>query len=235
MGEVESSHSKQRIEEEEVAFCRRRNARRYIASLDHYGRIRVTIPQGGTSREALKFVRENGAWLREQQRKREELLESSKLKQGDEIWYRGDKHTLGVSKDWGRPVMHFADQRIFLSDENIDLARPLGIRFRLLARKELPERTRQLASRFELLPSKVSIRDQRTRWGSCSSSGVISLNWRLIMVPNRVVDYIIIHELMHMLEMNHSHRFWKLVEAACPEYREHESWLESNHSELGWG
>jgi len=235
MEEVESSLRKERIEEEEVAFCRRRNARRYIVSLDRYGRIRVTIPQGGTRREALNFVRENGAWLREQQRKREELLENSKLKQGDKIWYRGDKHALEVSKDWGRPVLRFADQRIFLSDENIDLARPLGARFRLLAKKELPERTRELAGRFELLPSKVSIRDQRTRWGSCSSSGEISLNWRLIMVPNRVADYIIIHELMHMLEMNHSPRFWDLVEAACPEFRERENWLESNHSELGWG
>ena len=142
---------------------------------------------------------------------------------------------LTVSKDWGRPVLYFADQKIFLADENIDLSRPLRQRFRLLSKEELPGRTKTLADRFELSYPKVSIRDQQTRWGSCSSSGVLSLNWRLIMVPSSVVDYIIIHELMHLREMSHSPRFWKFVETACPQYRESEQWLKTHHSELGWG
>ena len=200
------------IEEDEVKFCRRRNARRYIASIDRHGQIRVTIPDGGSRCEALEFVRENSIWLRDQQKKCQEEVEEAKLKSGDTIWYRGDRHNLTVSKDWGRPVLYFADQKIFLADENIDLSRPLGQRFRLLAKRELPGRTKTLADRFELSYSKVSIRDQQTRWGSCSSSGVISLNWRLIMVPSSVVDYIIIHELMQLREMSHSPRFWKFVE-----------------------
>ena len=223
------------IEEDEVKFCRRRNARRYIASIDRHGQIRVTIPDGGSRCEALEFVRENSIWLRDQQKKCQEEVEEAKLKSGDTIWYRGDRHNLTVSKDWGRPVLYFADQKIFLADENIDLSRPLGQRFRLLAKRELPGRTKTLADRFELSYSKVSIRDQQTRWGSCSSSGVISLNWRLIMVPSSVVDYIIIHELMHLREMSHSPRFWKFVEIAFPQYRESEDWLKTHHSELGWG
>ncbi len=223
------------IEEDEVKFCRRRNARRYIASIDRHGQIRVTIPDGGSRCEALEFVRENSIWLRDQQKKCQEEVEEAKLKSGDTIWYRGDRHNLTVSKDWGRPVLYFADQKIFLADENIDLSRPLGQRFRLLAKRELPGRTKTLADRFELSYSKVSIRDQQTRWGSCSSSGVISLNWRLIMVPSSVVDYIIIHELMHLREMSHSPRFWKFVEMAFPQYRESEDWLKTHHSELGWG
>lgn len=223
------------IEEDDVKFCRRRNARRYIASIDRHGQIRVTIPEGGSRCEALGFVRENSIWLRDQQKKCQEEVEEAKLKSGDTIWYRGDRHNLSVSKDWGRPALYFADQKIFLADENIDLSRPLGQRFRLLAKRELPGRTKTLADRFELSYSKVSIRDQQTRWGSCSSSGVISLNWRLIMVPSSVVDYIIIHELMHLREMSHSPRFWKFVEMAFPQYRESEDWLKTHHSELGWG
>ena len=223
------------IEEDEVKFCRRRNARRYIASIDRHGQMRVTLPDGGSRCEALEFVRENSIWLRDQQKKCQEEVEEAKLKSGDTIWYRGDRHNLTVSKDWGRPVLYFADQKIFLADENIDLSRPLGQRFRLLAKRELPGRTKTLADRFELSYSKVSIRDQQTRWGSCSSSGVISLNWRLIMVPSSVVDYIIIHELMHLREMSHSPRFWKFVEMAFPQYRESEDWLKTHHSELGWG
>ena len=200
MEAVRLSFIEKGIEEDEVKFCRRRNARRYIASIDRHGQIRVTIPGGGSRREALEFVRENSSWLRDQQKKREEQVEKAKLKSGDTIWYRGDRYNLRVSKDWGRPVLYFADQKIFLADENIDLSRPLGQQFRLLAKRELPGRTKTLADRFELSYSKVSIRDQQTRWGSCSSSGVISLNWRLIMVPSSVVDYIIIHELMHLAE-----------------------------------
>ena len=235
MEAVRLSFIEKGIEEDEVKFCRRRNARRYIASIDRHGQIRVTIPGGGSRREALEFVRENSSWLRDQQKKREEQVEKAKLKSGDTIWYRGDRYNLRVSKDWGRPVLYFADQKIFLADENIDLSRPLGQQFRLLAKRELPGRTKTLADRFELSYSKVSIRDQQTRWGSCSSSGVISLNWRLIMVPSSVVDYIIIHELMHLREMSHSPRFWKFVEMACPQYRESEHWLKAHHSELGWG
>ena len=235
MNAVELSFVDKRIEEDEIKFFRRRNARRYIASLDRFGQIRVTIPNGGSRREALRFVREHGPWLREQQIKHEELVDKSKLKHGDTIWYRGERHVLEVSKDWGRPMLLFSDQRLFLADENVDLSRPLGKRFRSLARRELPVRTKALASRFKVSYTKVSIRDQRTRWGSCSSTGVISLNWRLIMVPCSVVDYIIIHELMHLLEMNHSPEFWRLVEDACPDFRVSEHWLKANHSELGWG
>jgi len=80
--------------------------------------------------------------------------------------------------------------------------------------------------------SQVSVRNQRTRWGSCSRKGAISLNWRLIQVPESVRDYIILHELMHLREMNHSPRYWAQVAAVCPNYRESEAWLRANSSLL---
>lgn len=71
----------------------------------------------------------------------------------------------------------------------------------------------------------ISIRDQKTRWGSCSSSGRLNFNWRLIMTPPGVVDYLVIHELVHLERPDHSKEFWKRVEARCPDYHEHEAWL----------
>jgi hypothetical protein len=94
-------------------------------------------------------------------------------------------------------------------------------------------RTRELALLHGIAIHRVSVRAQKTRWGSCSARGTISLNWRLIQAPPRVVDYLIIHELMHRREMNHSARYWKLVAGAFPDYRRAEQWLKSNRIEMG--
>jgi predicted metal-dependent hydrolase len=79
----------------------------------------------------------------------------------------------------------------------------------------------------------VTVRNQRSRWGSCSAGGTVSLNWRLVQAPESVRDYIIYHELMHLREMNHSHRFWARVEEVCPGWRDAERWLKRNGSLLG--
>ena len=80
---------------------------------------------------------------------------------------------------------------------------------------------------------RVVVRNQRSRWGSCSARGTISLNWRLVQTPDFVRDYIIYHELMHLREMNHSGRFWARVEAVCPGWRAAERWLEQHAGLLG--
>ena len=100
---------------------------------------------------------------------------------------------------------------------------------RLLARakRELPPRLLELAAQHQLSVSRISIRNQRWRWGSCSRGGHICLNWRLVTMPEAVRDYVLIHELMHLKRMDHSPKFWKLVAAACPAYEEARAWLRS--------
>jgi predicted metal-dependent hydrolase len=93
------------------------------------------------------------------------------------------------------------------------------------ARKELPARLLELAAHHGLMVSRVSIRNQQWRWGSCSPSGHICLNWRLVDMPSSVRDYVMIHELMHLKRMDHSRQFWKLVAAACPDYQAARAWL----------
>ena len=80
---------------------------------------------------------------------------------------------------------------------------------------------------------RVTVRNQRSRWGSCSAGGTVSLNWRLVQTPDLVRDYIIYHELMHLREMNHSTRFWARVEEVCPEWREAERWIKRNGALVG--
>ena len=97
----------------------------------------------------------------------------------------------------------------------------------------LGNRTWELSALTGVEVKHVTVRDQRSRWGSCSANGTISLNWRLVQTPESVRDYIIYHELMHLREMNHSARFWARVEEVCPGWREAEHWLKRNGSLLG--
>ena len=131
-----------------------------------------------------------------------------------------------------------SDKGIFLGPEKLivsnlasDLRPAVEEHLRRLAERELPPRVMEYAGIHQLSVQRVTVRGQRTRWGSCSRRGTISLNWRLIQTPPFVSDYIILHELMHLREMNHSSRFWRQVESVCPDYRQAEQWLK-HHSTL---
>src|SRR5687768_11882508 len=103
------------------------------------------------------------------------------------------------------------------------------------AAEELPPALRELAAQHGISVGRVSIRNQRSRWGACSSRGSITLNWRLVLVPDFVREYVMVHELMHRRELNHSTRFWRHVAAACPNYQEARKWLLSEGQRLFTG
>jgi len=103
------------------------------------------------------------------------------------------------------------------------------------ASRELPVHLQRLAEHHGLTVSRVSVRNQRSRWGSCSQSGHICLNWRLVLMPEAVRDYVLIHELMHLRRLDHSPHFWRLVAHACPEYQRARTWLRENRQTLEVG
>lgn len=105
-----------------------------------------------------------------------------------------------------------------------------GLRAR--AQRDLPPRLLALAARHGLTVTRVSIRNQRTRWGSCGRDGHISLNWRLVLMPDAVRDYVLLHELMHLRRMDHSPAYWALVAEACPWYLEARRWLRRHGRDL---
>jgi predicted metal-dependent hydrolase len=123
------------------------------------------------------------------------------------------------------PEVWFRGQKIPTAEFDLKEAQALAV-------TELVNRTRELAAQTHSEISRVTIRDQRTRWGSCSRRRAISLNWRLIQTPQFVFDYIILHELMHLRQMNHSKRFWDEVEKVCPAWREAEKWLRQHGREI---
>ena len=169
-----------------VYFVRNRRARRYILRVDLDGRVRVTIPRGGSKRDGSAFALTQREWVRRQR---------SRL---------------------GAPAAARADVASA----------------RARAAVELPARLRELAERHGLAVARISIRSQRTRWGSCGPDGHISLNWRLVLMPDWVRDYVLIHELMHLRRLDHSPAYWRHVEAACPDYRLARRWLRLNGPSL---
>jgi predicted metal-dependent hydrolase len=106
--------------------------------------------------------------------------------------------------------------------------------YRQEAHRVISEKAQALAAQYGVGFGRISIRAQKARWGSCSSRRNLSFNWRLILAPPEILDYIVIHELTHLTEMSHSRRFWTLLGARCPDYRQHESWLKKNGATLGF-
>lgn len=217
-----------------VVFARSVRARRYRLTLRRDGTAVATIPARGSVREAERFVAEHAAWLeraRARQRRRPRTAEVWTV--GTRVLWRGELTEIRLASAGERSQVCLAADVFRVRTPDGDLRPALEAQFARRARIELPARTWELAAVHGGEVRHVAVRNQRSRWGSCSRTGTISLNWRLVQTPDFVRDYIIQHELMHLREMNHSARFWARVEEVCPAWREAERWLKRNGSLVG--
>ena len=214
-----------------LLLVRNVRARRYVLRLRPDSTARVTVPRGGSFSEARRFAHRNLAWL-EAQLKKPPAHPSPrpKWRPGSEVLFRGELVRLEVEVN-GDNVIRLGPEKWTRINRTDDLRPAVEGYLRRLAERELPLRVMEFAARHQLAVRRVTVRNQRSRWGSCSRRATISLNWRLIQAPPFVCDYIIHHELMHLREMNHSPRFWRQVETVCPGYRTAEQWLKQ-HSRL---
>jgi predicted metal-dependent hydrolase len=201
-------------------------ARRYLLRLRPDGTASVTIPRHGSISAAKDFAARNIGWLEQQfQRLAAQPKSPTGWQIGTEILFRGSPVRIESEADG---FIRFGPERVIVADANADLRPAMQKHLRQLAAKELPPRVMELATRHEINVTRVSVRNQKSRWGSCSRRGTISLNWRLIQSPAFVRDYIILHELAHRRQMNHSEKFWMEVARLCPDYREAERWVKQN-------
>ncbi len=209
-------------------------ARRYRLGLDRSGNPRLTIPRRGSFSEAQRFAQQHVAWLKRPiERRAASRRQQADYASGDAILFRGELQRYQMAESCDGSLLQFAGENIpIIRNTGDDSAARREAVLRWMheqARRELPVRTRELGLLHGLEVARISVRNQRTRWGSCSNRRVISLNWRLVQVPEHARDYIILHELMHLREMNHSKRYWKLVAHACPDYQKAESWLKEHN------
>jgi predicted metal-dependent hydrolase len=201
-------------------------ARRYLLRLNPDGSARLTIPRGGSVRVAQAFLERHTGWLAKQlERLAARPRKPATWTLGTEIFYRGERVQIEASQPG---CIRFADQIMPTVNASEDLRPAIERHLWALAARELPPRLCELAALHGFTVRRVTVRNQRSRWGSCSRRGTISLNWRLIQTPAFVQDYLHLHELAHLRHMNHSARYWAEVERLCPDYETAERWLKQH-------
>ena len=219
---------------DEIVFRLSATARNYRLSLDRDGVAVATIPLRGSMHEAERFVERNLGWLeRARERLRRRPRAADVWTVGTRVLWRGEITEIRCAAGGDCPCVCLGADVFRVPRLGGDLRPALHARFIRLAKVELPARAWELAAHTRMNVTRVSVRNQRSRWGSCTAGGVISLNWRLILAPDFVRDYIIHHELMHLREMNHSSRFWACVEEVFPAWREAEAWIKRNAGYAG--
>jgi predicted metal-dependent hydrolase len=210
-----------------LRLVRHRRARRYVLRVTASSDVVVTMPRWGSIAEAKAFAEQHLQWIAAERLRRATEAGSRAWSAGTAIWVRGERCPIVLEGDWA--VAGDIRARVTkTSDVQTALRRALRER----ARVELPARLLELASAAGLTVARITVRDQRSRWGSCSTRGSIALNWRLLLMPPAVRDYVLWHELMHLKRADHSPAFWKLVEQVCPHYRDGRAWLLKHGKEL---
>ncbi|HPC61424.1 MAG TPA: SprT family zinc-dependent metalloprotease [Verrucomicrobiota bacterium] len=216
-----------------LRLVRNARARRYILRLSREGLPQVTIPRGGSAAEATAFAQRQAHWIASQLHKHAQRPAQPRPWQiGSAVRFRGELTRIQPADDGTPNTVRLGSELIPVRDLTADLRLEIQGHLRRLASLELPRRTLELAAAHGFAVRRVTVRNQRSRWGSCSRRGTLSLNWRLVQAPPAVRDYIILHELAHTREMNHSVRFWRLVGTLCPHYQEAERWIKQHSREL---
>lgn len=196
--------------------------------------VKVVVPDS-VDVEPRELLKENAVWIIDKKReyhKYREQIPDREFEPGETFPYLGDQLVIVVEQ---RSSSEVVDSEFRLAEHHVEqtsIQRALETLYRREARNHLEKRADHFADQMNVEYDKIEIRNQRTKWGSCSTTGTLGLNWRLMMAPPEVIDYIVIHELAHLRESNHSSEFWSLVAEFDPEYKEKAEWLEQNSAKL---
>ncbi len=202
-------------------------ARRVRVTVDAARGVQVVLPRRAGSREAAAAVAELRTWI-ERRVAELERTQATIAARGDAVPYLDE--TLQLIPQRGRTRVHRTGDQLLVPDG--DYRPALERWYRRAARAEIAPRLDLAAAAVGCPYVSLTIRAQRTRWASCSPGGAMSFNWRLLLAPERVLDYVVWHEACHLEVMDHSPRFWALLARHCPDYREQARWLRRHGATL---
>ena len=216
-----------------VRLRRHGQARRYTLRIHAASReVVLTMPPRGSVKQAREFAQKHGAWIATRLHR---LPTAAPFAPGALVPLRGVDHRIEHRRGARGTVWIEAqgDERLLcVAGEAPHLPRRIHDYLKREAKRDLEAASQRAAQALGLKIKRVSVRDQSSRWGSCSSSGVLSYSWRLILAPSFVLDYLAAHEVAHLVEMNHSRRFWRLVEQICPDMGRAKAWLDAHGADL---
>ena len=194
--------------------------------------LKVTVPSHVSDDEIEAFVAKNHAWVAARLGR---LPKRIKLVEGSKIPFRGVDHRV-ASSGKTRGLIEVTTMEgvpvLIVPGDSRSIGRKLVIWLKREARKELDAAVMRHCEKIDVRPRRLRITDTTSRWGSCSSAPTLSFSWRIIMAPPDVLDYLAAHEVAHLIEMNHSRRFWNLTRELCPETDRHKGWLRVNGAKL---
>jgi len=200
----------------------------------HIHGVTVVLPQGA-GEDAESLLSEHANWVIEKKRKFDSYradIPDRRYESGATFPYLGEPHEVVVET---RPSSEVEDGALRLDQHHVEqksVKRALETLYRRKARERFEERANHFAAEMDVEHEQIEIRNQRTKWGSCSTTGTIGLNWRLMMAPPEIVEYVVVHELAHLRESNHGEEFWSLVAEHDPDYEAHAEWLEEHSTQL---
>jgi predicted metal-dependent hydrolase len=201
--------------------------------------LTVTIPRTYQIKQISAYLRANSAWILRHLAKYEmerNKPPENKLPAADTILYLGKPLTISIALGHMElPAVKLENNKLIINmgdSGSKSAALALEIWMRQQALQLIIDKANRFSKMIGVAYHRISIRDQRSRWGSCSRLKNLNFNWRLVMAPEAVLDYVIIHELCHLKEMNHSKTFWSVVARYCPRWREDRKWLNQHSKEL---
>lgn len=204
-------------------FIERRPVRRVWIKVHPNGQVVVVASPRYTERVLERLVERHRAWI-ERQRARYRAMDRVALGPG-ELLYRGQTYRFVLRRRLGDSVLFYPHRRIIASGVNLLASAVQRQWYMWEAERLVRRRARQLARRFSFTFARIEIRSYTSAWGYCSPDGVITFDWRIAMVPPSVMDYLIVHELVHTRIPSHGPRFWRKLETIYPAYREAVAWL----------
>lgn len=210
-----------------VIFRRHAQARRLVLRLNTQGTaVLVTVPKGVSRASALEFTERSRAWIEQHVQRRGGSIF---LAPGNILPLRGEEFEIRrLASRRGTVVLDPLTRVIHVPGDPEHVPRRLLDWLKAAARADLTAASQRYAQKMGVSFRRVTIRDQRSRWGSCSAAGDLSYSWRLILAPRYVLDYVAAHEVAHLKHLDHSPRFWRLVLTHCPEAARAKDWLKSH-------
>lgn len=195
-----------------------------VSRLD--GRVTLTAPRFVSEVDAMAFATERADWIRGHLA---QFKSSVPIELGTSLPVQGKQFDIVVGAK-KRP--RFGDHCIEVHPQTPHVGTAVETFLKHAAREALTGASQRYADKLGRKFTRLTLRDTRSRWGSCSAQGALMYSWRLIMAPPEVLDYVAAHEVAHLVEMNHSDRFWAVTQRLCPEYKAHRKWLRDHGADL---